>query len=166
MTKKGFTIIETLVAVSILSIAILGAMSAIQTGLSSYIFSKNQITAFYLGQEGFEQIRNVRDENRLAGRNWLYSIAESSDPCYFGQLCTVSPVETNLLIGCAGSCQNLRQNAEGFFGYDASWSPTIFRREIQLASVNADEISIIVTVSWTKGGVARQFRAKENLLNW
>ncbi len=166
--KQGFTIIETLVAISILTLAILGATGAIQTGLSSYIFSKNQISAFYIGQEGFEQIRNIRDENRLNGRNWLSGIASSSaDPCYFGEKCTVSPVETNFLIRCTGSCDKLRQDpAAGFFGYNSSWTLTDFRREISLASVNSDEIVITVTVSWSKGALTRQFKAKENLLNW
>ena len=51
-TKKGFTIIESLVAISILTLAITGATSAIQAGISSYTFSKDQIIAFYLAQEG------------------------------------------------------------------------------------------------------------------
>ena len=60
MKDKGFTIIESLVAISILVVVITGTLTAIQTGLSSYIFSKDQIIAFYLAQEGFEQIRNIR----------------------------------------------------------------------------------------------------------
>ena len=69
-TNKGFTIVESLVAISILVLAITGATSAIQTGISSYIFSKDQIIAFYLAQEGFEQIRNIRDENGLKKISW------------------------------------------------------------------------------------------------
>ncbi|MBX4206423.1 prepilin-type N-terminal cleavage/methylation domain-containing protein [Candidatus Parcubacteria bacterium] len=167
--SKGFTIIETIVAISIVVIIIMGATKAVQRGLSLYIFSKDQITGFYLAQEGFEQIRNIRDENRINGRNWLAGIANaSSDPCYFGQSCTVSPVETQAAIRCSalGSCPALGQDASGFYGYNAAWAVTPFTREISLSPISADEMAVTVTVSWSKGGSARQFQARENILNW
>lgn len=168
--RNGFTIVETLVAIAILVVAIIGAMSAVQSGISSYVYSKDQITVFYLAQEGFEQIRNVRDENRLNGRNWLANIAAGSgDPCTFGQACIVSPIESNIPTRCSapGSCPFLHQDtATGFFTYNNSWPATIYRREIQLSSINADEIAITVTVNWSKGLITRQFKARENLLNW
>jgi len=169
-TKKGFTIIESLVAITILVISIVGAASAIQTGISSYIFSKDQIIAFYLAQGGFEQIRNIRDENSLTGEDWLTGLASvSGDPCYFGQSCIVDPVNTNQATRCdaPGECPVIRQeNGTGFFGYDASWTPTIFTREISLSSINDHEVAITVTVSWSKGAISREFRARENILNW
>lgn len=169
-STKGFTIVETLVAIAVLVAAVIGAMSAIQTGISSYTYSKDQIIAFYLAQEGFEQLRNIRDENNLEERHWLAGIAESSsDPCFFGEACTVSPVETTVAINCSapGSCPLLRQDpVEDFFGYDAAWPETVFRREITLESVNSNEVSVTVTVTWSKGTAVREFTARENLLNW
>jgi prepilin-type N-terminal cleavage/methylation domain-containing protein len=172
LNKKdsGFTIVESLVAISILVVAIIGAMSAVQTGISLYTYSKDQITAFYMAQEGFEQIKNIRDENHLNGRNWLSGITEtSSDPCYFGQACTVSPVESTVAIRCTapGSCPVLRQDpTDGFYGYNSSWTATNFRREIQLSLIDDKEISATVTIYWKKGIVNRQFKAHENILNW
>ncbi len=166
----GFTIVESLVAIAILVTAVIGATSAVQTGISSYTFSKDQITAFYLAQEALEQLRNIRDENHLNNRSWLAGIAQSSsDPCYFGQACTVSPVETTLTIACSGlgACPYLREATDtGFFGYNAAWPLTKFRRQIVLTSVNANEISAEVTVSWSKGLINRSFVARENILNW
>ena len=168
--KSGFTIVESLVAITILVTAVIGAMSAVQSGLSSYIFSKDQITAFYLAQEGFEQLRNIRDENHLNGVYWLTNItAETDDPCYFGQACIVSPIETSDATRCSspGNCPVVRQDPDnGFYGYDASWDETKFRREIELSYVGADEITATVTVYWNKGLINRQFKVKENILNW
>src|SRR3989344_2873446 len=94
-TNNGFTIVESLVALAALELAVTGAASAIQIGISSYIFSKDQIIAFYLAQEGFEQVRNIRDENGLKSQNWLTGIsANSSDPCYFGNACIVDPLDS------------------------------------------------------------------------
>ena len=168
--QKGFTIIESLVAITILTLAIIGSLSAIQTGISSYIFSKDQITAFYLAQEGLEQLRNIRDGNHLNGVGWLTGIADSSNaPCYFGEACTASPIESTVLTRCSapGSCPVLREDtATGFFGYNSAWPATIFRREIKIESVGADEISVTVTVAWSKGLINREFKARENILNW
>ena len=169
--KQGFTIVESLVAITILVLAVTGATSGIQTGISSYIFSKDQIIAFYLAQEGFEQIRNIRDENGLNGLDWLNDISsDSNDPCYFGNTCIVSPVESTTPTRCsggAGSCPVLRQDVDnGFFGYNSLWPTTMFRREITLSQINANEVSITVTVDWSKGITNRQFKARANILNW
>ncbi|MEK7187104.1 MAG: hypothetical protein AAB690_02285, partial [Patescibacteria group bacterium] len=164
---------ETLVAVGILAVAVIGALTAAQSGISSSIFSKNQVIAFYLAQEGVEKIRSVRDENSLNGRSWLEGIAHlSSDPCYFGSVCyadTLGPVSLTRCSGGAGSCPTLKQDAEtGFYGYDLGWTETIFKREIAITSINENEneISILVTIDWSKGIINRQFRVRENILNW
>ena len=155
----------------ILVSVITGVAAAVQTGISSYIFSKDQVIAFYLAQEGFEQIRNLRDENSINGLNWLTGISVSAaDPCYFGQACTIDPVAGTAPQRCAsgpGNCPFLRQDTTtGFYGYNAGWPATIFRREIVLTQISVTEISIVVTVNWSKGVASRQFKAKENLLNW
>lgn len=167
--KKGFTIVESMVAISILTIAIMGATSAAQSGLASYSLSKEQTIAFYLAQEGFEQIRNIRDENRIKKVSWLAGIANNStDPCFFGELCTVSPIESSTPIRCPSSgCPVIRYNKiSGFYGYNSLWDQTNFRREISLKRVNNDEVSITVRVIWTRGLNERKFIARENLLNW
>ncbi len=170
MKNKGFTIVESLVAITILVMVIIGATSAVQSGISSYIFSKDQIIAFYLAQEGFEQIRNIRDENGLKNQDWLTGLSTNpSDPCYFGNACIVDPVvsATPTMCSSPGNCPMLRQDTgTGFFGYNASWPSTIFRREIVLTQINSNEVSILVTVNWSKGIASRQFRARGNILNW
>jgi len=163
--NKGFTIVETLVAITVLVLAISGATTALQTGVSSYVYAKNQVIAFYLAQEGFEQIRNIRDQNALQNQNWLTGIAAvGTDPCYFGSTCRVDAVP-GTLTRCVGSCPYIQQSTSGAYGH-TSGPNTVFRRTISLASVSANEIAITVTVDWSKGPINRQFRARENLLNW
>jgi len=168
---SGFTLVETLVAIGILVVVVAGAFSSAQSGLSSSIMSKNQVTAFYLAQEAIEQVRNIRDSNALAGMSWLSGIASSeSDPCYVGNVCRVDVRNHPNLFRCPsgeGSCPVLKQDSNtGFYGYEVSWQDTIFRREVRIVPINSNEISVLVTVDWSKGPITRQFRIRENLLNW
>ena len=177
--NKGFTLIETLVAISILVIAVFGAFTAVQNGLSVSIFSKDEIVAFYLAQEAVEQVRNIRDENTLATRpSWLTGIAaQASDPCWFGKTCMVNVLEGNglWLTECTGTipgvpkCPNLTyEPTNGYYGYvtDAPWIATTFNREVTLTKLSDQEISMLVTIRWSKGSNNQVFQVRENLLDW
>ena len=169
--SKGFTLVETLVAITILITVISAAFTAAQNGISLATFSKNQIIAFYLASEGVEQIRNMRDENGLKAQNWLAGFASTSnDPCYFGKTCTIDAVN-NIVSPCSsgfGSCPVLKEDpVNGFYGYTSSWTDTIFRREIQIKQIVPNqEVSVTVRMSWTQGLLNRQFEVRENIFNW
>lgn len=83
--QKAFTLVETLVAISILTIALTGPLAIIAQALRSSYFARDQITAYYLAQEAVEYIRNQRDYNGLQGvsapaaENWLQGVATDSD---------------------------------------------------------------------------------------
>ncbi|MEX2010249.1 MAG: hypothetical protein WD874_00395, partial [Parcubacteria group bacterium] len=159
------------VAISILVLSVSGSFTAVQSGIFSTNLSKEGIVAYYLAQEGIEEIRNIRDENGLKGNtNWLANIAsQSTDPCYFGKSCNVDAV-TNTLTACSGSidtCPVVRKDtANGFYGYNAGWAPTQYRRAITMTSINSNEVSILVTVKWQKGTLTREFKVRENIFNW
>ncbi len=59
--SKGFSLVETLVAVSIFTVSILGLMSVLSSGISNTTYAKQKIIASYLAQEGIEYLRNMRD---------------------------------------------------------------------------------------------------------
>jgi prepilin-type N-terminal cleavage/methylation domain-containing protein len=63
--NKGFTLIETLIAIAILGMAIGATFTMAQKSLSSSAFSKNQTTAYFLAAEGVEMVRNIRDNTAL-----------------------------------------------------------------------------------------------------
>lgn len=58
---SGFTLVETLVAISIFTMSILGLMSVLASGISNTGFAKKKMQATYLAQEGIEYVRNQRD---------------------------------------------------------------------------------------------------------
>lgn len=167
---RGFTLVEALVSISILVMAVTGAFTAAQSGISSSIFSKNQIIAFYLAGEGVEQIRNMRDENGLKGNNWLSGIAGigAGYPCDDGKVCQVDALTTEKKRCDSDVCPNLRLDPiHGFYGYSISYaSTTIFNRQIRMKRINDDEWQISVIVDWSNKGITRKFEIRENIMNW
>jgi type II secretory pathway pseudopilin PulG len=65
--KAGFTLVEALVAVSILMIAIASPMTLAQKGLSTATLSKDQMIAAFLAQDAVEAVKNIRDQIAIRG---------------------------------------------------------------------------------------------------
>ena len=85
--SRGFTLVETLIAISIFSVSVVAMMSILGTGIYDTNYAKKKMAASYLAQEGIEYIRNVRDNDVLytsaTGNNWSTFITfMSSSPSY------------------------------------------------------------------------------------
>ncbi len=172
--SKGFTLVETLVAIGILSLSITATFTAVQNGIQSSTTAKDQTIAFYLAQEGMEFIKNIRDENALnsldgSPTHWLYGMSSApSDPCYFGEFCVIdSPQKTiTQCSGGLGTCPVLRQEASsGLFGYNSGWPATTFKREIQFQQISANEVTVLMNISWTYRGQSKSFQVSELFFN-
>jgi prepilin-type N-terminal cleavage/methylation domain-containing protein len=171
--NSGFTLVETLVAVGILSLSILATFTAIQGGLQASETSKDQMTAFYLTQEIMEYIKNIRDQNVLANLggssiNWLSGVAGTGDACASGAMCQIdSPAKTVTACtgGVIGGCAYLKQDSStGLMGY-AAGNNTSFKRGVQVETVSANEAKVTVTINWTTRGQAQSFQVTESLFN-
>ncbi len=82
--NKGFTLLETLVAISILIVAITAPLAIIAQALRSSYYARDQVTAYYLAQEAVEFLRNKRDNTGLQGgiesSEWLDSFEAYGGP--------------------------------------------------------------------------------------
>lgn len=58
---EGFTLVETLVAVTILVMVIIAPLTIAQRGMQNAYFAGDQTTAVYLAQEAIEHIQGLRD---------------------------------------------------------------------------------------------------------
>jgi prepilin-type N-terminal cleavage/methylation domain-containing protein len=172
--NKGFTVLETMIAILIASMAIAGASLAARGGIRAGGIAKEEVKAFYLAQEALEFLSNVRDSNEISTLNgtpkdWLYGIASAaSDPCYPGKICTVDPSDSvSPLSACSGICSNLRQHPSDYrMGYNPTWNTTQYRREITLERTSQSEAVVAIRVAWDHGGETREFRTKSMLTNW
>ncbi len=84
MKNKGFTLIELMVSIFILTTGTVGAFSLIRNTLTFTNVTSSQLAAAYLAQEGVEIIRDIRDSNWLKARTnpslaWDNGIAAGTD---------------------------------------------------------------------------------------
>lgn len=184
MSKKiqkkniGFTLVETLVAISILSLSILATFTAVQNGLQTSITAKDQIVAYYLAQEAMEYVKNIRDENALnsldgSSVNWLTGLVVTSGggsgPCDFGKTCTIDSA-LKVVTACSagfGTCPNLRQDTStGLYGYTSSWPASNYKREIQFTNVVSNyEVKVTINITWNTRGTSKTFQVSQLLFN-
>lgn len=169
MYKKdvtGFTLIETIIAITVLVTTIVGPITLSVRSISAAIVSQNQITAFYLGQEALEYILNVRDSNLLQGEDWLNGLS----PCWNTNGCYADVPRDNL-SACSANCPKIKYDESGGYYYNyQTGQDTIFTRIIKIdknVPGNSDEARIEVTISWPeKFGGQKSFTIQRDIFNW
>jgi len=93
--KRGFTLVETLIAISIFSVSIVSMMSVLGGGVSDINYAKSKMTAIYIAQEGIEYVRNQRDNYVLYNENGWEKFIESSP-----DIKCPDPSDTEILRTC------------------------------------------------------------------
>jgi len=155
----GFTIIELIVSIFILSIAIIGVFSSFSIIVILTYDAADRLTASYLAQEGMEIIRNMRDTNWLKMETdesitWLDGI---SDCMYYNNGCKVDYTTYTETPGAYSINQWTNSDADyldiknGFYMYDTtSQDPlkTKFKRRIRVEQLEGYVIKVKVEVSW------------------
>ncbi len=164
--SSGFTLVETLVAISLLTIAIIAPMSLTVLSLAGAMYAKDQLTAYFLAQEGVEAVRSVRDGNILS--TVLGSPTATFNNIPVGGAFTV---DTHTVPATITSCPNgicpFLQTDGVLFGYASGWASTRFKRSITVTPVNQNELRVQVTVAWlTSPFQNRQFTLSDNLYAW
>jgi type II secretory pathway pseudopilin PulG len=182
-TNRGFTVLETLVAVFILVLAITGPMVFAQSGLRTAFLARDQITAFFLAQDAIETIKNIRDDNALKGEDWLFRILP--DECEANRTCLISVETLYNNFGALGgvgdvvidkcpnelSCNVMKNDSVGRFGYtfsDEGVSNSRFTRNVFVTEIAPGELQIVVEVKWTSNVRVDSSRitVQENIFDW
>ncbi len=177
--KKGFTIIETLVAISVLLIALAGPLTIAAKGLYSSYYSRDEVTAFYLAQEGIEYFRNMRDTNYLSGQTWDNHFSDCIGKCRVDV--TNNNPSNSGVTSCSSdnahlpglTCNRLNIDVNNIYDYTATAGATTtnFTREITVQAIpNGSnptvEYQITSTVYWVSPLPNHSITLSEDLTKW
>lgn len=167
-TQSGFSLVETLVAITILLIVIVGPMTITTSAARSTSFASEQVTAFFLAQEGAELVQKVRDDLILEGGSdpWGDFTDTSSsgilEDCYDSSGCGLAVTDTSdgqvSMVNCSGNnCRLFYENdpTAGRVNYTHSnsgtASSTVYTRVIRLDETSPGQVSVESVVTWQSG---------------
>lgn len=174
-TQAGFSLVETLVSITILLIVIIGPMTISTSAAKSTSFATEQVTAFFLAQEGVELVEKARNDLMLQhfSNATLYpdpwaDFTRSVAPgvyrqCYGSSGCSFSITNSPIgalssISGCGGqdSCKirldpdNTSLRAK--FNTGSTGAITMYQRIIKLELLpSGKEVSVTSTVTWRSG---------------
>jgi prepilin-type N-terminal cleavage/methylation domain-containing protein len=164
--KKGFTLIEAIIAVFLISVGIVGFFSLFQKVINYNSVISSRLIASYLTQEGMEIVRNIRDSYWLdETKDWENFRADSKDECLIG---CEADYKSSEFTFCGDTPNYLKIDDDGFYGYTGT-KETKFKRKITIdtnLSDPKDPVSVAVEVSWTEKGQSYKFSAREILYKW
>ena len=167
MKNKSFTLLEVIIAVSVLTVAVGGIYSLIQQTLRAASLANSKLIAAHLAQEGVETVRNLRDDNWLnqrinPGLSWKAGMGEGEYEVDYNDAALTSFVGDGRYLYIDA--------ANGFYTYLDSPVPgdiqTKFKRKIIITEAGDDKIDVAVMVFWSERGGQYEVEVIENLYNW
>lgn len=184
--NRGFTIVEAMVAIFILSVSVATMLGITASSSASARYANNEITANYLLQEAVDSIRNSRDtivfQKKLGWGKFLEKYGfTGGNKCFSDNGCILfiedfDPTGTDGrdVDGCdTDVCPNLLYDNsminKTFYNY-TSGDESEFNRTVNMVadSVNEDQLNITVKVEWYNGNSTnkRSQSLTFYLLNW
>lgn len=158
MKHSGFTLVEALVALTLITVglipAFLQASSAVQ--LSGRV--RNSLIAAHLAQEGVEVVRALRDANWFADQPFDTGLTSCTTGCR---------VEYNSasLLPSVGNPQLKLDPLSGLYQYNTG-NQTGFTREITVSPISNHELKVVSEVGWTDRGGAKTYTLEYHLFDW
>ena len=194
MYSKGFTLIELIIAIFILSIGIVGIFGAYSAMVVATGDISNKFIATYLSQEGVEIVKNIRDlnwanisANPTGGYTWVDGLTGCTSGCEADYTTGISTQMKTWGISPDGTYGNylVTDSTSGFYNY-LGGTQTKFKRKITIVCLNDDGsvdascshlMKVSVAVYWDKkaslispGGSAANggglITVEENLYKW
>ncbi len=157
--KKGFSLVEIVIILFIISMGMLGVLSLIIQNIQSQTYNKNNLIAYQLAQEGVELIRMVRDSN------WRNSEFYTTGLSMGDVFMDFDDLEPSIYTGTPGDGL-LRLGTDGFYRHGGTDPSSGFSRRITLTLKNANTLQVDVQITWQERGRDSNYDLQALLYNW
>jgi prepilin-type N-terminal cleavage/methylation domain-containing protein len=173
ISRKGFTLVETLVAITVMTLAVLAPFAAMQQVVTAARLAKGNLIAASLAQEALEYVRFIRDNNYLAAYasgadDYRSHLLDGLTNCMNPDKCTIdTTVEPPVAMPCgSGDCSPLKINANGLYTQrtGTGYTPTIYTRSFSLIQHTGYETAT-VTITWEDHG-KQTMTLQEDFYDW
>lgn len=164
--NKGFTLLETLIALGIITIGGLAVFTLLQNALRVSRINKEIIVSANLAREGVEIIHGIRD-SASSGFDALTNGSYIVDS--FGNYNLDTSADSNAI----STCSNCRVYiANGQYSHDSGGTATSYKRLITITDGNhiicetTADCEKIITVSVLRDGTVLPYRLVEYVTDW
>ena len=172
-SQNGFTLVEVLVSITLLLMVIVGPMQILTRANHSTAFATEQMTAWFLAQEGLELAQQGRDnylldsfdkENKgLSSVPWTdFKTGVKYAACFTTNGCDITLQDDNtpLVTPCGSNgaaCQLYLMSGQhrALYQHDSTGSIRPFKRVItmQLTGTASQAVLVTSTVKWRTGSL-------------
>jgi Tfp pilus assembly protein PilV len=166
--SAGFTLLETVVAISILMVGVIGPITLAQRNVKASRDAGDRLVASFLAQEGIEAMRSVVANNSGDNIAWLTGVTTKCE-LLNGCGVDVSAFGQTSLFQCVGCTPVVYQNTATFVYRQSSaalaspWAATKFSRLTSITEVEPGKrATASTTVWWPRGNLTLQ----EDIYNW
>lgn len=161
-TQRGYSLVEVLVAITVLLIALVGPLTIAHSGLKRAYTSREQTMAVFLAQEGLEAVAKVREDNALSAYPDLSSVSTTwnnvqaiGDRCTTSSPCGVTVADDGSITSasfynCNASNCVMRYSSGVRVPYKqgtASGTVSPYERRISM-NVDSARVAVTSTVTW------------------
>ena len=169
--NKGFTLMETLVAISVLMLAVAGPLTLAQRSMVSTMISRDQLIASYLAQDALDYVRSISNLDNEGGELLDWGINCGSEYCAID---TVSDYGFGAISNCgplADDCNNLYfdESSYSYTMQGSSLPQSKFKRYVKFEISNnkeadaKDSLNVLVGVKWKTGGINQIIEIRDQL---
>jgi prepilin-type N-terminal cleavage/methylation domain-containing protein len=157
--SPGFTLVEVLVAMALLTTALVPAFVLATNAVSLSTTIRNSLIASNLAQEGAEITRAMRDAN------WFASVPFQTglDVCSAG--CAVQFDSTVPITGALVASPLRLDPVTGLYQYSTG-NPTLFTRSVTVTAVSPQELRVVSLVTWRERGIDKSSEVEYHLYDW
>ncbi|MFA6194807.1 MAG: prepilin-type N-terminal cleavage/methylation domain-containing protein [Patescibacteria group bacterium] len=158
--KSGFTLVEVIVILFIMSMGLVGILGLIVQNIQSQSYNKSNLIAYQLAQEGIELIRRVRDSNwraslpyddKLAAGQYYMDYEDAAPNAY-------NPAMVEQII--------MGKNAANFYIHDTTATATPFSRLITIQTIDDHSFRVDSSITWAEHGRNYVYDLETILYNW